>query len=158
MDTQRLTGMKPLRVLILDDHPAVRQGLELLLATEGIKVCAEAGGYAQALARVSDHQPDVVLVDLSLSGKDCFAFLRDLHRLALPFLVYSMHEEGRWVSGAFAAGALGYVTKREAHGVLAEAIRQVAVGRRFVSPRAAIALAEQAACGQTNAALDELNR
>ncbi|MBI4776392.1 MAG: response regulator transcription factor [Deltaproteobacteria bacterium] len=158
MDNDRENSSKPLRVLIVDDHPAVRQGLGLLLGTEGITVCAEAGGCAEALARVDEHQPDVVLVDLSLGDEDGFALLEDLRERALPSLVYSMHEDGRRIVSAFSAGALGYVTKREVHGVLALAIREVAAGRRFVSPRAAVALAQQAISGQTDEVYGELSR
>ena len=157
MDTEKSNSSTPLRILIVDDHPAVRQGLGLLLETEGITVCAEAGACAEALVRASDHQPDVVLVDLSLGDEDGFALLSDLRERGLPCLVYSMHEDGRRVANAFAAGALGYVTKREVHGVLAEAIREVAAGRSFVSPRAAVALAKQAVSGQADSTYEELS-
>ena len=68
-----------------------------------------------------------------------------------------MHEDGRRVANAFSSGALGYVTIREVHGVLAEAIREVAEGRSFVSPRAAVALAKQAVSGPAGAAYEELS-
>jgi DNA-binding NarL/FixJ family response regulator len=66
-------------------------------------------------------------------------------------LVYSMHQDAQHVEGAFEAGALGYVTKAEFRGVLVDAIRTVAAGRRFVSPRAANALAEAMANEHTHA-------
>jgi DNA-binding NarL/FixJ family response regulator len=155
MDTN--ASVNPIRVLIVDDHPAVRQGLGLLLGPEGIVVCAEADNLAGALACVDDLHPDLALVDLSLGEEDGLSLLAGLHERALPCLVYSMHEDGRHVGGAFAAGALGYVTKREVHCVLVQAVQEVASGRRFVSPRAAVALAEHAANGPTNAALAELS-
>jgi len=158
MDIERLDGTKSLRVLIIDDHPAVRQGLRLLLATEGIHVCAEASDGAEALDCLADHKPDVVLVDLSLNDEDRFALLADLKGRGLPPLVYSMREDGRRVARAFASGALGYVTKREVQGVLVEAIREVAKGRRFVSPRAAVALTEHFLFGQADAAHEALSR
>jgi DNA-binding NarL/FixJ family response regulator len=137
--------LPPIRILVVDDHPTVRQGLALLLAPEGIEVCAEAGGRADALAHVENCRPDVAIVDLSLHGEDGLALVADLHARALPSLVYSMHEDGRRVERAFAAGAFGYVTKREISRVLVQAIREVAAGRRFVSPTAALALAEHLA-------------
>jgi DNA-binding NarL/FixJ family response regulator len=68
MDSGHLTSPQPIRVLLVDDHPAVRQGLALLLAPEGIEVCAEAGGRADAMARVEECRPDLAIVDLSLDG------------------------------------------------------------------------------------------
>jgi DNA-binding NarL/FixJ family response regulator len=135
----------PVRILVVDDHPAVRQGLALLLAPEGIAVCAEASGRADALAHVEQSRPDLALVDLSLAGEDGLAVVADLHARALPSLVYSMHQDGRHVQSALAAGALGYVTKRELQRVLVQAIREVAAGRRFLSRIAAAALAEHLA-------------
>ncbi len=134
-----------IRVLIVDDHPAVRKGLSLLLGPEGIDVCAEAHSSAEALACVDQHKPDLALVDLSLGNESGLTLISELNRRALPALVYSMHEDGPSVQSAFAAGALGYVTKSETHDVLISAIGRVAAGCRFVSPRAAVALAEQIA-------------
>ncbi|HEY3413772.1 MAG TPA: response regulator transcription factor [Armatimonadota bacterium] len=130
-----------IRVLLVDDHPAVREGLALLLAPEGIAVCCEAGEHAGALACLKANRPDVALVDLSLGGEDGLSLVADLHARGVPALVYSMHEDSRHVEGAFTAGALGYGTKREAHRVLVEAIRETAAGRVFVSPCAAVTLA-----------------
>lgn len=135
----------PIRVLVVDDHPAVREGLALLLAPEGIAVCAEAGNRSEAMALVERHCPDLVLVDLSLAGEDGVSVVADLHAASVPPLVYSMHEDTRHVQSALAAGALGYVTKRELHRVLVRAIREVAAGRRFLSSKAASALAEHLA-------------
>jgi DNA-binding NarL/FixJ family response regulator len=141
MDSGDVNSSPPIRVLLVDDHPAVREGLALLLAPEGIEVCAEAGGRADALARVEERPPDLAIVDLSLDGEDGLALISDLHRRAVPVLVYSMHTDARRVGTAFEAGALGYVTKRAFHGILVQGIREVAAGRRFVSPGAAAALA-----------------
>ncbi len=142
MDSQRLTGSQPIRILLVDDHPAVRHGLALLLASEGMEVCGEAGGRASAMARIDDDEPDVAIVDLSLDGEDGLTLVDDLRQRHVPVLIYSMHNDPRHVGPAFAAGALGYVTKRELDSVLVRAIREVAAGRRFVSADAAVALAE----------------
>ena len=138
----RLLTPSPIRVLLVDDHPAVRQGLALLLAPEGVQVCAEADGRANALAHVEKRRPDLAIVDLSLDGEDGLALIADLHQRDVPVLVYSMHNDARRIGSAFAAGALGYVTKREFQSVLVHGIREVAAGRRFVSPIATEALAE----------------
>ncbi len=139
-----VTAPARIRVLLVDDHPAVREGLALLLAPDGIDVVAEAGGHAEALARVKEQRPDLAIVDLSLDTEDGAALIADLRARDVPVLAYSMHKDARHVEGAFAAGALGYVTKRELHDVLVQAIRHVAGGHQFVSPIAAVALAQHA--------------
>jgi DNA-binding NarL/FixJ family response regulator len=156
MDSGELTA-PPVRVLLVDDHPAVRQGLTILLAPEGIEVCAQAGGRTEALARVAEQRPDVAIVDLSLDGEDGLDLVADLHGRDIPVLVYSMHNDPPRVVGAFAAGALGYVTKREFDPVLVEAVRQVAKRCRFASPIAAAALAESVTGSLTGEAFQMLS-
>jgi len=139
-----VTAPRRIRVLLVDDHPAVREGLALLLAPDGIDVVAEASAHAEALARVKERRPDLAIVDLSLDSEDGATLIADLRARDVPALAYSMHNDARHVEGAFAAGALGYVTKRELHDVLVQGIREVAAGRQFVSPVAAVALAQRA--------------
>ncbi|MCG3194439.1 MAG: Chemotaxis response regulator protein-glutamate methylesterase [Thermoanaerobaculia bacterium] len=102
-----------IRVLVVDDHPAVREGLALLLAAEGIDVCAESGARTGALEHLEESRPDLAIVDLSLDGEDGLVLVGDLKARGVPTLVYSMHNDTRHVAGAFAAGALGYVAKSE---------------------------------------------
>jgi DNA-binding NarL/FixJ family response regulator len=128
---------RPIRVLLVDDHPAVRQGLALLLATEGIAVVAGVGSVADASALLGEAAPDLAVLDLSLDGEDGLSLLASLHRTHIPTVVYSMHTDPRRIAAALAAGARGYVTKREHHDVLVRAIREAAAGRRFLSPIAA---------------------
>jgi DNA-binding NarL/FixJ family response regulator len=144
MTAEQPATAQPIRILLVDDHPAMSEGLALLLAPEGIAVCATASKSADALAHAGAFRPDLSLVDLSLGGEDGLALVAALHSRNVSILVYSMHEDARHVEGAFAAGALGYVTKRELHRVLVDAIREVAAGHRFISPNAALALAEHA--------------
>jgi DNA-binding NarL/FixJ family response regulator len=139
-----VTTPRRIQVLLVDDHPAVREGLALLLAPDGIDVVAEASAHAEALARVKERRPDLAIVDLSLDSEDGAALIADLRARDVPALAYSMHNDARHVEGAFAAGALGYVTKRELHDVLVRGVREVAAGRQFVSPVAAVALAQRA--------------
>jgi len=157
MDTRHVSSSPAVRIVVVDDHPAVRQGLAFMLASEGIQVCAEASGRAEALARVGERRPDLAIVDLSLEEEDGLPLIADLDRRGLPVLVYSMHNDAGRVSRAFAAGALGYVTKRELQGVLGEAIREVARGRRFASPIAAAALAEGLAADPAGDAVRKLS-
>ncbi|HEX8925998.1 MAG TPA: response regulator transcription factor [Terriglobales bacterium] len=132
-------------VLVVDDHPAVRKGLAVLLASEGIQVCAEAGNRAEALTPLSKRRPDLAIVDLSLDGEDGLALIAELHHRDVFVLVYSMHSDALHVQSAIVAGANGYVTKREFHSVLVQAIREVVAGRQFFSPSIAGALAESLA-------------
>lgn len=157
MEVDGETRSARIRILIVDDHPAVRKGLALLLEPEGIKVCGEAQTGAEALAFVEERKPDLAIVDLSLGDENGLDLLGRLSRCAMKSLVYSMHEDGRNVQGAFAAGAFGYVTKRETHAVLIEAIDEVAAGRRFLSPRAAAALAEHIASAPAESAFNPLS-
>jgi DNA-binding NarL/FixJ family response regulator len=130
-----------IRVLLVEDHPAVREGLGLLLAREGIAVCAEAESRAQLLVVLRKAAPHLALVDLSLAAESGLDLMAEFRARRIPVLVYSMHEDGDYVRRALAAGAQGYVTKREMHRVLTQAIREVAAGRQFLGPRAAAALA-----------------
>ncbi len=156
MDSSNVISHPPIRILLVDDHPAVRQGLVVLLEPEGM-VCAEAGGRAEAAARLAESRPDLVIVDLSLDGEDGLTLIADLRERRVPALVYSMHHDARHVGSAFAAGALGYVTKRELQGVLVQAIREVAAGRRYLSPKAAAALAESLAVARPADDIDKLS-
>ena len=140
-----MTRDSNIRVLLVDDHPAVRDGLTLLLASDGIVVSAGAGGRTEALSCLKEPRPDLAIVDLSLEGEDGLALIADLHQRNVRVLVYSMHSDARHVSSTLAAGALGYVTKREFHTVLVQGVREVAAGRRFLSPNAGAALAQQIA-------------
>jgi DNA-binding NarL/FixJ family response regulator len=139
-----VTAAGAIRIVVVDDHPAIRQGLALLLAPVRIEVAAEAGGLAEARLRVRECRPDLAVVDLSLDGEDGTTLIADFRTWNVPVLVYSMHKDARHVEVAFAAGALGYVTKGERHDVLVQGIREVAAGRRFVSPTAAFAVVDQA--------------
>ena len=146
-----------IRALLVDDHPAVLQGLATLLDAGGIQVCAQAGGSKEALQLAADLRPDIAIVDLSLDGEDGTGLIAELCGFDLPVLVYSMHKDAAHVSGAFAAGALGYVTKREFQGILLQAARAVADGRRFASPAAAAALAEGAVHDSLDEAIQKLS-
>ncbi len=157
MDASHVISAPPIRILVVDDHPAVRQGLAFMLASEGIEVCAEAGGRADALARAEERRPDLAIVDLWLEGEDGLALVADLRARDLPVLVYSMHNDATRVGSAFGAGALGYVTKRELQAVLVQAIREVARGRRFASPIAAAALAESVTASPAEDAVQKLS-
>lgn len=136
-------GFPPcIRVLVVDEHPVVRQSLALLLASAGCEMSAEAGRRADAMALVKKRRPDLAIIDLPLEGEDGGDLIADLANHGVPVLVYSIYSDARRVEAAFAAGAQGFTTRCEHHNVFLDAIRRVAAGQYFVSPQAAAALVE----------------
>ena len=126
------------RVLIVDDHPIVLQGLAQLISHEDdLEVCGEAGDSETALTLASQHRPDIAVIDLMLKGSADFHLIRTLrarHR-DLPVLVISMHDEAVYVERALRAGAHGYIMKEEATELVLTAIRKVLAGDVYVSER-----------------------
>jgi DNA-binding NarL/FixJ family response regulator len=131
------------RILLVDDHPAVRSGLALVLETEGVGTCSQAAGCAEALETVRNAVPDVALVDLSMNSQDTLALIAELRARRIPVLVCSLHEDATHVKQAMAAGAQGYITKCEAPLGVARAVRALLEGWMLLSPQAAEALDEE---------------
>ena len=130
-----VTGV-PHRLLIVDDHPAMRKGLAKLLETEwDLVVCGEAENSLQALAELRAKPFDLAIVDISLSGVSGIDLLKDLkiHWPSLPVLIFSMHDEILYTERALRAGARGYVMKQEPIENLVAAIRRVLGGHIYVS-------------------------
>lgn len=123
-------------ILLVDDQPAVRRGLALLLEEAGVGHCREAAGCEEALEIAGCESPDVALVDLSMGREDTMALLAELRVRGIPVLICSMHEQPDYVRLAMAAGARGYITKSEAREVV-RAVRGVLEGWMLISPRAA---------------------
>jgi len=124
------------RVLIVDDHPIVRQGLRRMIDPEpDLIVCGEAQTEREARIAVRELEPDVIIVDISLAQGDGLELVRDVHaqRPALPILVLSMHDEAIYAGRLLAAGASGYIMKHAASDQLLEALRRVLDGGTYVS-------------------------
>jgi len=123
-------------ILIVDDHPVVREGLAMQIATQpDLKVCGEAEDVAGALALLESARPDVAIVDISLkngSGLDLIRRIRD-RRDAVRILVWSMYPENLYAERALRAGAQGYLHKGQATRRLLEAVRAVLAGKMYVS-------------------------
>ncbi len=129
--------MTEIRVLIVDDHAVLRSGLRLLLEREeGIEPVAEAANANEAISRATEHQPDVVLIDVTMPGESGIEAIPKLLEAspASKVLVLSMHDGPRYVRDAFSAGASGYVLKEAADAELVAAIREVAGGATYVNP------------------------
>ena len=124
------------RILIVDDHPIVREGLLQQLNREpDLVVCAQASQAAQALSAVVEHQPDLVLVDINLPGRGGLELIRDIRALRpkMPMLVLSMHDESVFAERALRAGGRGYLSKEASGEELLKAVRQVLAGEIYVS-------------------------
>ena len=136
-DANNLSAPKR-RVLIVDDHPLMRQGLAQLVNQQpDLTVCGEAEDVPEALQKTTDLKPDVVIVDLSLKGSDGIELIRNLHsrNAQLPLLVLSMHDEALYAERALKAGAWGYIMKQEATNQVLSGLRRVLSGEIHVSQR-----------------------
>ena len=136
-----------IRILLVDDHPVVRQGIRSIL-TDRFRdaVVAEAGDAPAALREVGNSEWDVVLLDISMPGPSGLDLIKQLRREhpALPLLVVSMHPAAQFARRALSAGALGYLTKDSAPEDFVVAIENARRGRRYVGPQASEALHWQA--------------
>ena len=132
----RKTSKKRARVLIVDDHPAVRDALALRIGRQSdLEVCGEAADLSEALRLVADTQPDVAVVDISLKtgcGIDLIKRIKDRND-AVRMLVWSAHAESLYAERALRAGALGYINKDQATDKIVEAIRRVLEGKVYLS-------------------------
>jgi DNA-binding NarL/FixJ family response regulator len=124
------------RVLIVDDHPIVRQGLRRMIEPEpDLVVCGEVQTEREARTAIRALSPDVVIVDISLAQGDGLELVRDVHaqQPELPMLVLSMHDELIYAERLLAAGASGYIMKQAASDQLLIALRQVLAGGTYLS-------------------------
>jgi DNA-binding NarL/FixJ family response regulator len=130
--------VKKFRVLLIDDHPIVRQGLALLIDREAdLSVCGEAEGAHSAFHAIATLRPDIVLLDISLNGPDGLDVLKEIRMKtgSLPVLILSMHDESIYAERAMRAGANGYIMKQEATEKVLVAIRRILQGGVYLSDR-----------------------
>ena len=127
---------KRARILIIDDHPAVREALASRIGRQSdLEVCGEAAEMSEALRLVADTQPDLAVVDISLktgSGIDLIKRIKDRND-SVRMLVWSMHSESLYAERALRDGALGYINKDQATDKIIEAIRRVLEGKVYLS-------------------------
>jgi DNA-binding NarL/FixJ family response regulator len=129
-----------IHVLIADDHAIVRQGLRLILSeTDDLLVAGEAEDGSDALILARQQHWDVYLLDVTMPNRDGIDTLKQLKKEfpRLPVLILSMHPEEQYAVRALKAGASGYLNKQSAPEQLVTAIRQVAKGKKYVSPAVA---------------------
>ncbi len=137
--SQSPTAIKK-RILVVDDHPIVRQGLALLINREpDLVVCGEAEDAMGAMHVLASAHPDILIVDISLNGPDGIDLLKNirLSHPTLPVLILSMHDELIYAERALRAGANGYIMKQEATENVLVAARRILNGEIYVSTRIA---------------------
>ena len=140
------------RVLIVDDHSIHREGLKLLISkTVDMMVTDEAENGHDAIKKVMEGDFALVILDISMPGRNGLEVLADIKRAKprLPVLILSMHPEEQYALHAFKAGASGYLTKGSPSHELFEALQKVALGKRYITPSLADALAERLAASDS---------
>ncbi len=126
------------KVLVVDDHPIVREGLSYLIdEEEDITVCGSAEDIPQAIKAIKNLKPDVVMVDISLENSSGLELIKDIKVQfpGLPILALSVHTESFYAERAIRAGAKGYITKQEATKKVITAIRTVLEGGLYLSQK-----------------------
>jgi DNA-binding NarL/FixJ family response regulator len=135
-----------IKVLLVDDHPLVREGLVNLISQQAdLQICGEAGNEPQALELIRTVQPHVAIVDISLESGSGIELIKSIKALfpAVMVLVLSMHDESLYAERALRAGARGYIMKREAAKKVIQATRSVLAGQLYVSDKIAALMAEK---------------
>jgi DNA-binding NarL/FixJ family response regulator len=128
---------KKARVLIVDDHPAVCEGLGYRISAQpDLSVCGQAADVNEALNKIGETNPDVVIVDIALKNSDGLELIKALktRHSHVRALVHSMYEEALYADRCLHAGAMGYVNKEAEPDEVVKAIREVLAGRVYLSP------------------------
>jgi DNA-binding NarL/FixJ family response regulator len=149
------------RIVIVDDHPLFRKGLEELIHSDGtFAVCGEAGNASEGIDVIRKLNPNLVIVDLSLPGANGIELIKNIRAEfpKLPILVLSMHDESLYALRALRAGAEGYVMKHEAMANVIQAIREVFNGRPYLSPAMAAQVITRFAQGPGESSASEIDQ
>lgn len=149
-----------LKILAVDDHAIVRNGLKILFEdSPGTVTFGEAGDAQEALRLVREQEWDLVVMDITLGDRSGVEVMKEMRLLRpkLPFLILSMHSEAQYARRAFKAGASGYITKDSLPDELARAIRKVAQGGKYVSETLAELLITDVGGGGESAPHDRLS-
>lgn len=147
-----MAGFAPTKVLIVDDHPVVRLGLaEMINRETDLTVCGEAADVTDAMRKMEASHPDVVIIDISLEGESGIELIEHIRARwpSVKMLVSSAHDERVFAGRVLRAGAMGYLSKREALTKIVEALRQVLRGEVYLSPQMATVLLQRVAAGKS---------
>jgi two-component system, NarL family, invasion response regulator UvrY len=145
-DTRPYQEVIMINVLIADDHVIVRKGmLQVLSSHTDIQVTDEVGTGQEAIDKIRKNKYDVVILDISLPGKSGLEVLKQVKSEypSLPVLILSMYPEDHYAVRVLKAGGAGYITKENASADLANAIRTVVSGKKYITPSLAEKLAEE---------------
>jgi DNA-binding NarL/FixJ family response regulator len=156
-----LKPAKRIRILIVDDHPLVREGLTARISAQAdLEVCGEAEDVEGALTEFQTRDPDLVLVDISLKNGHGLELIKQIkaHSPDARMLVISAYEESFYAERALRAGALGYISKQECRENIIIAIRTVLDGRRYLSPRMTDHLLRLAVGGREPASISQVDK
>lgn len=126
-----------IKILVVDDHTIVREGLKQILAeSPGMVVAGEASSGQEVLQKIRQQTFDLIVMDISLPDRNGLEILEQVKIISpkMPVLILSMHAEEQYATRAFKAGASGYLTKESASEQLISAIQKVAQGGKYVSP------------------------
>jgi DNA-binding NarL/FixJ family response regulator len=148
------------RILIVDDHPIVRQGLTQLIAqASDLEVCGEASNAAAAVLAIDELDPDVAVVDLMLKESSGIELIKDIksRRPDVRILVISMHDEAVYAERALRAGAHGYIMKEEATHKVLTALRRVLAGDVYVSTEMVARILRRMVGGSPGDGIDRLS-
>jgi two-component system, NarL family, invasion response regulator UvrY len=143
----------PIRILLVDDHAVVRAGFRRLLEQQpDMQVVAEGGEGDRAYTLFVEHEPDVVVIDLTMPGVSGLEVIRRIiaRQPVARILVFSMHEDASLAERAIQLGARGYVTKSSAPEILTSAVREVADGKLYLSSDIATSIAILKLTGDAN--------
>lgn len=154
VSTQNPAVSRKSKILVVDDHPILRQGLALFINREpDMTICGEAEEANGAFQQIASCQPDMVIVDISLNGPDGLELLKNLRLRypALPVLILSMHDESTYAERALRAGANGFIMKQEATEKVLVAIRRILSHEIYVSERIANKMLRQYIGGSATA-------
>ena len=125
-----------LKILVVDDHPIVRQGVKQIIAeTSDMEVAGEASDGDEALNHVKQNSYDIVILDISMPGKSGLETIKEIKEIKpdLPILILTMHPEKQFAVRLLQTGASGYLTKDKAPSELINALSQITQGKKYVS-------------------------
>jgi len=163
VEEQEPLFVQPYRVMIVDDHSVVRVGLRSLLASQpGVEICCEAISGSEAIEEAKRCKPDLVILDLTLPGKNGLEVLEAIHaeQPETEVLVLTMHFSEEIAREALRLGALGFVLKSDADAELLAAVDNARLHQPFFTSRLAVTMAQnfvslQSSDGQSDASLTQ---
>jgi len=144
----KIQSPAPWKIFVVEDHPAFREGLvQILRAEADLVVCGKAGTAEEALKSIAALKPDLVLVDITLPGKNGMELVKELRKTdrKIKLLIVSMHDEALYVDRLLRAGGDGYIMKQEEPEEIVRAIREVLSGHIYMSDVVLAAMRDGAA-------------